>query len=104
MFDYIYADDVKAMQTIIIPKKLFSDPAYSSLSAEAKVLYSILLADSEENHFCSDYSISDICCDLCCSRNTAEKILKELIHFGLVYFNQNNMMIVNFEESRCHNV
>ena len=71
MFDYMYEDDVQVMQMIYIPKRLFSSPAYSKLSAKAKVLYALLLGSSEREGMTkplySDYSIREICDDLCCS-------------------------------------
>ena len=102
MFDYMYEDDVQVMQMIYIPKRLFSSHAYSKLSAKAKVLYALLLGSSEREGMTkplySDYSIREICDDLCCSSNEAAELLTELSMYKLIAYGKDRIIVNDFEE------
>ena len=78
---------------IPIPMILIYDDAYRSMSACAKILYSLILNRmhlSERNHWEDEqgvyikYSIPEICEDLQCSDRSALKYRKELIDYGLI--------------------
>jgi hypothetical protein len=103
MFDYLYADDVKSMQMITIPKLLFSSPEYILLSAKSKVLYALLLESRDE---CTDtvrpyadYKIHEICDDLCCSSSEAAAMLSELHAFGLIQCEGGRVYVNDFEKA-----
>lgn len=78
---------------IPIPMILIYDDAYRSMSAYAKILYSLILNRmhlSERNHWEDEqgvyikYSTTEICEDLQCSDRSALKYRKELVDYGLI--------------------
>ena len=78
---------------IPIPMILIYDEEYRSMSAYAKILYSLILNRmhlSERNHWEDEhgvfvkYSTQDICEDLQCSDRSALKYRKELADYGLI--------------------
>lgn len=78
---------------IPIPMILIYDEAYRSMSADAKILYSLILNRmrlSERNHWEDEqgvfvkYSTQEICEDLQCSDRSALKYRKELVDYGLI--------------------
>lgn len=78
---------------IPIPMILIYDEAYRSMSAYAKILYSLILNRmhlSERNHWEDEhgvfvkYSTQEICEDLQCSDRSALKYRKELVDYGLI--------------------
>ena len=78
---------------IPIPMILIYDDAYRSMSASAKILYSLILNRmhlSERNHWEDEqgvyikYSTTEICEDLQCSDRSALKYRKELVDYGLI--------------------
>lgn len=101
MFDYLYEKDITAMQVITIPKILFSCPDYSELSAEAKVLYAILIDHRNQADILGNssklvtYTIEEICEDFCCTIPSAERMLNELAAFGLIHHNSSNIRFIN---------
>ena len=88
MFEYLYEQDIKAMEMIMLPKLLFSSPQFIMLSAQAKVLYAILLDSCEEgagtDRPSTTMPIYEICEDMCCSSAEAAEMLRELADFGLI--------------------
>lgn len=103
MFDYMYEKDVRAMQSIIIPKRLFSCRRYAKLSALAKVLYALLLDSCEDtdinNRPFAVYSIQEICEDFCCTANEAMELLTELTSYDLICCERGRIYVNDFEES-----
>ena len=78
---------------IPIPMILIYDETYRSMSAYAKILYSLILNRmhlSERNHWEDEqgvfvkYSTQEICEDLQCSDRSALKYRKELVDYGLI--------------------
>ncbi|MBQ8960301.1 MAG: replication initiator protein A [Ruminococcus sp.] len=104
MFDYLYEKDVAAMQTIIIPKVLFSSDKFSKLSAEAKVLYALLLGCFENGCQYARYSVQKIRNDLCCSAERAAELLTELSDFHLIQFENNRINVISLWEREDSNV
>lgn len=43
MFDYYYGNEAEQFTFLRVPKFLFSDKIFSSLSSDAKILYSLML-------------------------------------------------------------
>ena len=87
-FNYIRKNDTTKELFFKFPKALIFDPRYKDLSANAKILYSILLdraSVSEKNGFIDDFNRVYVICEidemelfLTCSRATISKLLKEL--------------------------
>ena len=77
-----------------IPKALFQEPRFQSLSTDAKTLYGILLdrmSLSAKNGWLDEqgrvfiiFTIEDVKRALCCADNKATKLLRELEEFGLI--------------------
>ncbi len=80
-----------------IPKLLFNDSYYSSLSCEAILLYGILwdrhcLSEMNKDRFTDRegrvfiyYTVENICSILSCGNNKAQRLLKELEKCDLIY-------------------
>ena len=77
-----------------VPKALISDPQYRSVSADAKLLYGLLLDRmdlsvmkgwlDEHGRVFLFYTIESIQTDLCCCKEKACKLLRELERAGLI--------------------
>ena len=88
MFDYYYREEADQFSFIRIPKQLFTDPAFSDLSTDAKLVYGLLLDRmslsrkndwfDEDNRVYIVFSIEEIINILNYGRNKAVKILQEL--------------------------
>ena len=87
-FDYFYGSESEQFSFYRIPKMLFKDKQFKNVSAEAKVLYGLMLdrmglsqknmwLDSE-NRVYIIYTIEDIIEDFGCARQKAAKLLDEL--------------------------
>ena len=87
-FDYFYGSESEQFSFYRIPKMLFKDKQFKNVSAEAKVLYGLMLdrmglsqknmwLDSE-NRVYIIYTIEDIIEDFGCARQKASKLLDEL--------------------------
>lgn len=93
-FDYFYASDAEKFQFYKLPKFLFTNDACSSLSSDAKILYSICLdrlSLSMENGWRDEqgriyiaFTVESIKEELNCSRPTAIKAKKQLEAIGLL--------------------
>ena len=88
MFDYFYGAQAEQFTFYRIPKVLFTDSEFRTLSAESKILYGILLdrvSLSAKNDWIDSqgrvyiiYTIEDIMGDLNCGNKKAIQLLSEL--------------------------
>ncbi len=93
-YDYFYGQAGELFSFYRIPKALFQDSRFQSLSTDAKTLYGILLDRmnlSAKNNWLDEqgrvfivYTIEDVKRALCCADNKATKLLRELEEFGLI--------------------
>lgn len=87
-FDYYYGNESKQFSFYRIPKILFKDKMFKSVSTDAKVLYGLMLDRmglsiknrwlDTENRVYIVYTISDIMEDLNCADQKAGRLLSEL--------------------------
>ena len=92
--DYFYGQAGELFSFYRIPKALFQEPRFQSLSTDAKTLYGILLDRmslsvkngwlDEQNRVFIIFTIEDVKRSLCCADNKATKLLRELEEFGLI--------------------
>ena len=92
--DYFYGQAGELFSFYRIPKALFQEPRFQSLSTDAKTLYGILLDrmslsvkngwQDEQNRVFIIFTIEDVKRALCCADNKATKLLRELEKFGLI--------------------
>ena len=92
--DYFYGQTGELFSFYRIPKALFQEPRFQSLSTDAKILYGILLDRmslsvkngwlDEQNRVFIIFTIEDVKRALCCADNKATKLLRELEKFGLI--------------------
>ena len=92
--DYFYGQAGELFSFYRIPKALFQEPRFQSLSSNAKTLYGILLdrmSLSAKNGWLDEqgrvfiiFTIEDVKRALCCADNKATKLLRELEEFGLI--------------------
>ena len=92
--DYLYGQTGELFSFYRIPKALFQEQRFQSLSTDAKTLYGILLdrmSLSAKNGWLDDqgrvfiiFTIEDVKRSLCCADNKATKLLRELEGFGLI--------------------
>lgn len=88
MYDYFYGVEADQFSFYRIPKVLFTEERFSSISAEAKVLYGLLLDRmslsarngwlDEEGRVYIIFSIEDIMTSMGCANQKAAKLLYEL--------------------------
>ena len=92
--DYFYGQAGELFSFYRIPKALFQEPRFQTLSSDAKTLYGILLdrmslsvkngwLDKQGRVFII-FTIEDVKRALCCADNKATKLLRELEEFGLI--------------------
>ncbi len=92
--DYFYGQTGELFSFYRIPKALFQEQRFQSLSTDAKTLYGILLdrmslsakngwLDKQDRVFIL-FTIEDVKRTLCCADNKATKLLRELEEFGLI--------------------
>ena len=87
-FEYFYGSEGEQFSFYRIPKILFKDDAFKGISAEAKILYGLMLDRmslsvknrwfDDENRVYIIYTIEDIMEDLQCADQKAGKLLSEL--------------------------
>ncbi len=87
-FDYFYGCEAEQFTFYRIPKMLFKDKTFKNISAEAKILYGLMLdrmSLSVKNMWLDDnnrvyiiYTLEDIIDDFGCARQKAAKLLDEL--------------------------
>ena len=92
--DYFYGQAGELFSFYRIPKALFQEPRFQSLSTDAKTLYGILLDRmslsvkngwlDEQNRVFIIFTIEDVKRALCCADNKATRLLRELEGFGLI--------------------
>lgn len=92
--DYFYGQAGELFSFYRIPKALFQEPRFQSLSTDAKTLYGILLDRmslsvkngwlDEQNRVFIIFTIEDVKRALCCADNKATRLLRELEKFGLI--------------------
>lgn len=88
MLDYFYGDQAEQFSFYRVPKILFTDERFRSISAEAKVLYGILLdrmSLSQKNGWLDDadrvyiiFTMDEIMSAIGCAVQKAAKLLSEL--------------------------
>ncbi|MCR4692308.1 MAG: replication initiator protein A [Firmicutes bacterium] len=88
VFEYFYGNEAEQYSFYRIPKVLFKDKLFKDVSAEAKVLYGLMLDRmglsvknrwiDEENRVYIVYTIAEIMEDLNCADQKAGKLLSEL--------------------------
>ena len=86
--DYFYGDESEEFIYFKIPRLLITDQKFKHISADAKLLYGMLLDRmglSAKNNWYDDsgrvyiyYTVDEICEDMCCGRDKAMKLLAEL--------------------------
>ena len=94
MFDYFYGGQAGLFSFYRIPKALFTDARIRGISAEAKILYGLLLDRmglSVKNGWTDDtgrvyiiFTTEEIMEALCCADNKDTKLMKELEGCGLI--------------------
>ena len=92
--DYFYGQTGELFSFYRIPKALFQEQRFQSLSTDAKTLYGILLDRmslsvkngwlDKQNRVFIIFTIEDVKRALCCADNKATKLLRELEKFGLI--------------------
>ncbi len=92
--DFFYGQAGELFSFYRIPKALFQEQRFQSLSTDAKTLYGILLDRmslsvkngwlDEQNRVFIIFTIEDVKRALCCADNKATKLLRELEKFGLI--------------------
>ena len=92
--DYFYGGQADLFSFYRLPKALFVDPRFRSISAESKILYGLLLDRmglSAKNGWTDDsgrvyiiFTTEEIMEALCCADNKATKLMKELEGVGLI--------------------
>ncbi|MDD6480899.1 MAG: DUF6017 domain-containing protein [Lachnospiraceae bacterium] len=93
-FDYFYEDQSQQFAFYRIPKMLFTDAGFKSISTEGKVIYGLLLdrvSLSRENGWIDEegrvyiiFTLASICQAMNCVEKSAIKYLSELEEFGLI--------------------
>ena len=93
-FDFYYGLQSQTFSFYRIPKLLFTDSRFSSLSAEAKTLYGILLDRMDlsmkngwldkQNRVYLFFTVQEIQDSLGCGKNKAIHLMKELEKMGLI--------------------
>ena len=88
MYDYFYGAEAEQFSFYRIPKVLFTEERFRSVSAEAKVLYGLLLDRmslsakngwlDQEGRVYIVYTVEDIMDALSCASQKAMKLLTEL--------------------------
>ena len=94
MLDYFYGGQADLFSFYRLPKALFVDPRFRSISAESKILYGLLLDRmglSAKNGWTDDsgrvyiiFTTEEIMEALYCADNKATKLMKELEGIGLI--------------------
>lgn len=94
VFDYFYEEQSESYSFYRIPKMLFTEEIFETLSTDAKVLYGLLLdriSLSRENGWLDDagrvyvfYTIKSVKKSMRCANTKACGLLRELDEFGLI--------------------
>ena len=88
VYDYYYGTESETFSFLRIPRLLITDPQFSRLSPNSKLLYGLMLDRmglsmrngwyDEENRVYIYYTLDEIMSDLCCGHDKATKLLREL--------------------------
>ncbi len=94
-FDYHYGSEAEQYTFYRVPKLLIKDAAFKTMSAEAKLLYGLMLDRlslslkndwrDEHNRVFIFYTLEDIQDDMNCSHGKGVKLLSELDAIGLIH-------------------
>jgi len=94
VFDYYYGVEAVQFSFVKIPRFLFKDERFNSLSTDAKMLYSLMLERmylsaengwyDEEDRVYIIYSQEDIMKDIGCANGKSSTLVAELKNFGLI--------------------
>ena len=94
MLDYFYGGQAELFSFYRLPKVLFTDPQFRVTSAEAKILYGLLLDRmslsiksgwlDKQGRVYIIFTADEIMEVLCCADNKATKLMKELEGCGLI--------------------
>lgn len=94
MLDYFYGGQADLFSFYRLPKVLFTDPKFRGISAESKILYSLLLDRmslsiksgwlDKQGRVYIIFTADEIMEALCCADNKATKLMKELEGCGLI--------------------
>lgn len=105
-FDFFYGMESERYNFISIPKLLMKDQRFSYISAEAKLMYGLLLDRNSlsqkngwmdaENRVYIIYTIEEMKKDLGCASEKISKVLKELEAIGLIYRKRNGRGKANY--------
>lgn len=105
-FDFFYGKESERYSYITIPKLLLKDEKFKRISAEAKLMYGLLLDRNslsrkngwldEQNRVYIIYTIKEIQEDLNCATEKVSKVLKELEEMGLIYRKRNGRGKANY--------
>ena len=92
--DYYYGDEAEQFSFVRLPKILFTDPAFKTLSGDAKILYGLLLDRmslsirngwlDEENRVYIFYTLEEATEDLGCGTTKGVSLFAELDKCGLI--------------------
>lgn len=101
MFDFYYGNEAEQFSFLRIPKFLFTDSAFVSLSSDAKILYSLMLDRmslsvknewfDEENRVYIIYTHEEAQQSMNCGRDKCTKTFKELADIGLIFRKKRGM-------------
>ena len=90
MNDYYYGEQIDNFTFYRVPKALFTIPRYKTLSAEAKILYGLLLDRAalstrngwkdEQGRIFIYYTVKEVMAEVGCSKQKAIRLLDELEH------------------------
>lgn len=93
-FDFYYGEESEQYSFYSVPKIFFKNDIFNDLSAMAKLMYSFLLDRmslsykrnwiDDKNRAYIKYSLKAICNDMCVSKNSVIKYMRELQNFGLI--------------------
>ena len=105
-FDFFYGMESERYNFISIPKLLMKDQRFSYISAEAKLMYGLLLDRNSlsqkngwldaENRVYIIYTREEMKKDLGCASEKVSKVLKELEAIGLIYRKRNGRGKANY--------
>ena len=94
MFDYIRKSDVIRMQTVTVPRVLFSSQRFQELSPMAKILYAMLReALEDEDTRRNPHMYTDISMDLNSTADAVAVWMHELAEYQLVTIDGNSVCV-----------
>lgn len=101
MFEFYYGNEAEQFTFLRVPKFLFTDSAFLSLSSDAKILYSLMLDRmglsvksgwlDEQNRVYIMYTLEEAQTNMNCGHDKCTKIFAELEKIGLIYRKKRGM-------------